>query len=158
MTSDTPYQLLLYKLALKELEVLYILFLILFEIKNEFLKKVSFFWARFRLLFFFLFMQFCILSEFLSLNSICFLNCSIRLISFSLYSLSSLFFSLYFLNLDAPSLIAFSSLIAVSSAYSFNILQYSECKWYKKDYKMFQYADCRFSNHCYTKLASALNY
>ena len=82
--------------------------------KNEFLQKE---------LFLFL-LQLCILlTEFLLLNSV-FFNCSILLVSFSLYYLSFLFFSLYFFNLDGPSLIVCPFMVTVGSAYSFNTLQY----------------------------------
>ena len=89
------------------------------------LLKIRFFWAFFLDLcfFFFVLLQLCILlSVFLSLNSVIFskLFNSFSVLFFVLFI--NLFLSRYFLQLDAPWLIAF--MVTVGSAYSFDILQY----------------------------------
>ena len=65
-----------------------------FKQKNEFLKKISFYWAFFFLCFFyFLLLQLCNLSKYLSLNLVFFiLNCSVLLLSVCLYIYFIFFF------------------------------------------------------------------
>ena len=128
MTSDASHKLLQQTLASKQLEILYILLMILFEMKiwvseESKLFLISFFslMALFFLSWLFLFFLLLKLwiTEFLNYchwTLSFFLHYSISLVSFSLYSLSSLFFSLNFLNIDAPLLIAFSFMVTVGSA------------------------------------------